>query len=118
MNEEQIRDLVIIWPGVTEHFPFDEFTLVFKVAGKMFLLVSLEEDPLRANMKGTEEQNAEWREQYPDSIFPGYHMDKKHWNTVIMEGDLQGVFIKQMIKNSYDLVLSKLPKKVQAELKG
>ena len=116
MNEEQIRDFVIAWPGVTEHFPFDEFTLVFKVAGKMFLLVALDEDPLRANMKGNVEQNADWREQFPDDIFPGYHMDKAHWNTVIMEGSTSSVFLKEMILCSYNLDIEKLPKKIREEL--
>lgn len=117
MNEEQIRDYVINWPGVSEHFPFDEVTLVFKVAGKMFMLVALDDDPLRANLKGSEEQNAEWRENYPDEIFAGYHMDKKHWNTVIMEGNLPAAFLKEMIRNSYNLVIEKLPKKMQLALK-
>ena len=118
MNEEQIRNLVIDWPGVSEHFPFDQFTLVFKVAGKMFLLLALDEDPLRANLKGNAEQNAEWREQFPDDIFPGYHMDKNHWNTVVMEGNLPSSFLKEMIRNSYQLVIEKLPKKTRSELLG
>jgi predicted DNA-binding protein (MmcQ/YjbR family) len=117
MNGEQIRDFVINWPGVSEHFPFDEHTLVFKVAGKMFLLVALDEKPLRANLKGLPEQNLLWREEFPEDILPGYHMSKTHWNTVLMEGNLSTKFLKEMIKKSYEIVIEGLPKKTQQTLK-
>src|SRR5690554_1391789 len=87
MNIEEFRNYCISKKGVTESFPFDEKTLVFKVMGKMFALIGLDNNPATANLKCDPERSVELREQYPDQIYPGYHMDKKHWNTVEIEGN-------------------------------
>jgi len=95
--------------GVTEEFPFDEETLVFKVAGKIFLLASLETIPLQINIKCDPEKAIELREEY-DSILPGYHMNKKHWNTIIIDGTVPTRNLFEWIDDSYSLVISGLNK--------
>lgn len=103
MNIEELRDYAIAKPETEEGFPFGESTLVFKVKGKIFLLVSLDAQPLQFNAKCDPEKAMELREQY-DSVRPGYHMNKKHWNTVIIDGSLSKKQLKEMIDHSYALV--------------
>lgn len=104
--------------GVSEHFPFDEDTLVFKVGGKMFALSSLREwengNP-SVNLKCDPERALELRGQF-DDILPGYHMSKVHWNTVKINGSISDAFVKELIDHSYDLVLKSLTKKQQQEI--
>ncbi|SHF41462.1 Predicted DNA-binding protein, MmcQ/YjbR family [Mariniphaga anaerophila] len=114
MNIEELREYCVGKKGVTESFPFDETTLVFKVAGKMFCLTDLEGD-LFVNLKNEPEKNQELREQYP-AIKPGYHMNKQHWNTVSIDDSVSDEMIKQLIDDSYKLIVSKLPKKIREEL--
>ncbi len=114
MNIEEIREYCISKKGVTESFPFDETTLVFKVMAKMFALTDLVDD-LSLNLKCDPARAIELREQYP-AILPGYHMNKNHWNTVMVDGSLSKAFICQLIDHSYDLIVDKLPRKVQIEL--
>ena len=109
MNIEQIRDFCINKKGVSEEFPFDEETLVFKVMGKMFALASLEKIPLQINLKCDPEKAIELREKY-ESVQPGYHMNKKHWNTVQFESDLDEGFLCELVDHSYDMVIKKLRK--------
>ena len=109
MNIEQLRDYCLLKQGVTEEFPFDNDTLVFKVAGKAFLLTSLKE-PERFNVKCDPEYAIELRERFHE-VIPGYHMNKKHWNTVFVNGSLTQQLIRQFIDDSYDLVVNRLPKK-------
>lgn len=104
MDAEQIREYVLNKPHVTEGFPFGEDTLVFKVKNKMFLLLALDETPLRFNVKCDPDEAIALREEYPDTILPGYHMNKKHWNTVILSGKLPVKQVLEMIDNSYLLV--------------
>jgi predicted DNA-binding protein (MmcQ/YjbR family) len=85
MNIEQIREYCLKKKGVTEEFPFDEETLVFKVMGKIFILASLDSIPLQFNLKCDPEKAIELREEY-EAVQPGYHMNKRHWNTVIIDG--------------------------------
>ena len=110
MDIIQLREYCLSFKGATEDFPFDEDTLVFKVMGKMFALVGLEKcDPEKA---------IELREKYPEEIYAGYHMSKKHWNTVVINGSqLTEKQIKHFINHSYELVVSKLTKKQKQELK-
>jgi len=116
MDIEQIRDYCISKAGTTEEFPFDKDTLVFKVMGKMFALCGLEHQPLFINLKCDPDRAVELREQY-DCIQPAYHMNKKHWNSVYIEsGELSRNELLELIDHSYQLVVSKLPKKVKAEL--
>jgi predicted DNA-binding protein (MmcQ/YjbR family) len=104
MNIEELRDYCISKPAVTESFPFDENTLVFKVAGKMFLLTDLV-DAFSMNIKNTPEKVIELKEQYP-SVLPGYHMSKIHWITVIIDGMIADHLLKQWIDESYNLIVS------------
>ncbi len=106
MNIEEIRQYVLQKENVTEHFPFGEDTLVFKTADKIFLLAGLEQSPLSINVKCDPETAISLREEYPDNVLPGYHMNKKHWNTIVVPG-LKNNFIKQMIDESYRLVAKK-----------
>ena len=116
MNVEEIRAHCIDKKGVTESFPFDNDTLVFKVLDKIFLLISLEKQPLRINVKCDPEKAIELRESYSDNILPGYHMNKLHWNTVIINQELSNTLIKKFIDDSYHLVLKSLPKAKQLRL--
>ena len=116
MNIEQIRNYCLKKKGVTEEFPFDEETLVFKVLGKMFLLASLEKIPLQINLKCDPEKAVELREEHV-SVLPGWHMSKKHWNTVIMDGSIPAKEILKWIDHSYDLVVGGLKKSEIKKLK-
>jgi predicted DNA-binding protein (MmcQ/YjbR family) len=116
MNIEELRTYCLSLKGVTEDFPFDESTLVFKVVGKLFCLTDLE-GPLSINVKNEPEKNIELREEYP-AIKPGYHMSKIHWNTVEIDGSIPDDFIKNLIDESYDLVVMKLKKQEQQKLKS
>ena len=119
MHIEQLRDFCIAKKGVTEHFPFDEVTLVFKVMGKMFALTSLnnwEKGEEKINLKCNPEKSEELRTIY-EGIFPGFHMNKKHWNTVIINSSgVSDDLAKELINHSYDLVVKGLTKKLQKEL--
>lgn len=115
MTIATIYELCLEKPGVTEHFPFDEDTLVFKVGGKMFALLSLkrwEEGTGNINLKCDPDYAEELRALHIE-ITPGYHMSKKYWNTVDCKGGLAPVLIAALIQHSYDLVFKGLPKKVR-----
>ncbi len=106
MNAEEIREYTLSLVNVTEGFPFGEDTLVFKTNNKIFLLLSLSAVPLQFNVKCNPEYAIELREKY-SCILPGYHMNKKHWNTIIVDGTLSAHQLKQFIKDSYVLVAKK-----------
>ncbi len=107
MNVEFIREFALSLKDVTEGFPFGESVLVFKIKNKIFLLLPLDEIKLQFNVKCNPEKAIEWREEYPDTILPGYHMNKKHWNTIVIDGRLSWSQIKEMIEDSYGLVKGK-----------
>lgn len=107
MDIEYLRDYVLKKPLVTEGFPFGETVLVFKVNGKVFLLVSLDAEPLQFNVKCDPEKAIELREEFPETVLPGYHMNKKHWNTVIVNGRLSAKQLLQMVDDSYQLIKKK-----------
>jgi predicted DNA-binding protein (MmcQ/YjbR family) len=109
MNIEELRDYCISKPAVTEGFPFDESTLVFKVAGKMFLLTDLV-DAFSMNIKNTPEKVIEFKEQYT-SVLPGYHMNKIHWITVMIDGTIGDNQLKQWIDESYNLIIAGFSRK-------
>jgi predicted DNA-binding protein (MmcQ/YjbR family) len=117
MNIEELRNYCLTKKGVEETFPFDSETLVFKVMNKAFLLTGIHSKPLQFNVKCVPEKAVELRERY-NYVQPGYHMNKKHWNTIICEGKANGKLIKEWIDDSYDLVVNGLPKKSLAELKS
>lgn len=110
MNAETIRTFALTMQDVTESFPFDEVTLVFKVNEKIFLLLALDAHPLQFNVKCDPDEAISLRDQYPDNIMPGYHMNKIHWNTIIPDG-LSSKLICKMIENSYQLVAGKSMKR-------
>lgn len=114
MNIEELRDYCITKKGVTESFPFDEETLVFKVMNKMFLLTNINKN-LSMNVKCDPEKAIELREQY-NSVLPGWHMNKKHWNTVDIDGSISDQQLKEWIDHSYNLIVASLTKKLQNEL--
>jgi len=114
MNIEELRDYCLSKKGVTESFPFDEEVLVFKVMNKMFLLTNINKD-LSMNVKCDPEKAIELREQY-SSVLPGWHMNKKHWNTVDIDGSIPDHILKGWVDNSYDLIVASLTKKLQNEL--
>ena len=109
MNIEELREYCLKKKAVTESFPFDKFTLVFKVKGKMFALLPLERVP-QINLKCDPEKAIELREHYA-AVTPGYHMDKRLWNTVQIDGSISDNLIREWIDDSYQLVVAKLPKK-------
>lgn len=107
MDIEVLREYVLQKPLVTEGFPFGDSTIVFKVNNKVFLLVPLDTGHLQFNVKCDPERAIELREEYPESILPGYHMNKKHWNTVIADGRLSKKQLLQFVDDSYALVNKK-----------
>lgn len=118
MNIEELLGFCSQKKGVTESFPFDQDTLVFKVGGKMFLLTSLkmwEQGEPSVNLKCDPERAILLREDY-DDILPGYHMSKIHWNTVNVNKGVSDQMINELIDHSYDLVLKSLTKKLQTEI--
>jgi len=118
MNLESFYEYCLSKKGVTEHFPFDEDTLVFKVGGKMFALSSLsqwEKGEPAVNLKCDPERAQELRAQY-DDIKPGWHMSKIHWNTVAINKDVPNALVKELIDHSYELVFNSLTKKIQVEI--
>jgi predicted DNA-binding protein (MmcQ/YjbR family) len=115
VNIEEIRDYCLAKPGVTEDMPFGEDTLVFRIGQKLFLLASLSQGD-RFNAKCDPERAIELREQHTE-VQPGYHMNKKHWNTVHIDGNLSRRQLCEMIDHSYDLVLKTLPKNARERIK-
>jgi predicted DNA-binding protein (MmcQ/YjbR family) len=109
MNIEAVRDYCLSKPGAEETLPFGPDVIVFKVNNRAFLLLPLDTDELRFNVKCDPELALELREQY-NSVLPGYHMNKKHWNTIIADGTIPSKLIKEWIDHSYDLVSTKKKK--------
>ena len=104
MNIEEIREYCLAKKGASEGFPFGENTLVFKVSGKMFALISLDE--MQVNLKCNPDLAIELREQF-DSVIPGYHMNKKYWNTIFLDGTIEDKLIREWIDLSYSLIVKK-----------
>jgi len=114
MNIEEFREYCLSKKDVTECFPFDDVTLVFKVKGKMFALTNTDEE-FSVNLKCDPEKAIELREHF-SSVQPGYHMDKKHWNTIIPDTSLTDELLKKWTDDSYELVVKKLPKSAKKPL--
>ena len=109
MDLAQFREYCLSKPRATEGTPFGPDVLVFKVSDKMFALAALDEMPTTVNLKCDPDQALELRDRY-DEVTPGYHMNKKHWNTVGIEGGIPDSELRKMIDHSYDLVAKRLPK--------
>ncbi len=116
MNIEQLRDYCLSKAGAEETLPFGPDTLVYKAGGKVFLLVGLEAEELRFNVKCDPDKAIELREQF-SCVLPGYHMNKKHWNTIVVDGSVSSKQLKEWIDHSYTLIIDSLPKKIRDELK-
>ncbi len=116
MDILEFREYCLSLPAATECTPFDEDTLVFKVMGKMFVYAGMEGFS-RFNVKCDPDLAVELRGRYPE-ITPGFHSNKLHWNTIRVDGDLTDAFMKEQIRNSYDLVVAGLPRKLKEELAG
>jgi len=109
MDAVEFREYCLTKPKATEGTPFGETVLVFKLAGNMFALMSLDEVPATANLKCDPDLALELRDRY-EHVRPGYHMNKKHWNTVEIEGRIPETELRKMIDHSYDLVVQRLPR--------
>jgi predicted DNA-binding protein (MmcQ/YjbR family) len=107
MNIEALREYCLSKPGAEETLPFGPDTLVFKVSGKIFLITGLDSHPLQFNVKCDPDKAIELREAFPDHVLPGYHMNKKHWNTVIADGFLSSKQLREFVDESYELVKKK-----------
>ncbi|MFN4315367.1 MAG: MmcQ/YjbR family DNA-binding protein [Chitinophagaceae bacterium] len=112
MNIEDLQQFCLSLPEVEETLPFGPDTLVFKVQGKVFLLAGLDQSPVSFNVKCDPEKAIELREAYP-AVQPGYHMNKKHWNTVTADGSISTSLLKEWIRESYELVKPRAKKKKQ-----
>ena len=110
MDLAKFREYCLSRPGATEGTPFGPDTLVFKVGGKIFAITSLDEIPPRANLKCNPDLALELRDRY-EQVSPGYHMNKKHWNTVEIESGIPDIELRKMIDHSYDLVAKKLSRR-------
>jgi predicted DNA-binding protein (MmcQ/YjbR family) len=108
IGADELRDLCLGFPGSVEAFPFGPETSVFKVAGKMFALSQLAGSPLRVSLKCEPPLAEQLRAAHP-AVLPGYHLNKRHWNTVIIDGSIPEQAIRDMMEDSYDLVVSRLP---------
>ena len=117
MQLEEIRNYCLKKKVVTEDFPFDEETLVFKVFGKLFLLTNINDEEISVNLKCEPALAIELRDKY-ESVKPGYHMNKKHWNTVKYTGEFSEKEFFKMIDHSYEQVVKSMSKKIQEELKN
>ncbi|QUH02412.1 MmcQ/YjbR family DNA-binding protein [Saccharopolyspora erythraea] len=115
MTPKELRAACLGFAGAREEFPFDEANSVFKVVGKIFALSRLDASPLRVSLKCDPELAVQLRGTYP-AITPGYHLPKRHWNTVVLDGSVPDRLVLEMIEDSYDLVVSKLAKREQEKL--
>lgn len=109
MDIEQFRDYCLVKKGVMEDFPFGEMTLCMKVVGKIFAITGLDGAQFTVNLKCDPDYAVELREQYPE-VQPGFHMNKKHWNTVDFEGTLEEPLLRKLIDHSYEQVVKSLKK--------
>jgi predicted DNA-binding protein (MmcQ/YjbR family) len=115
MDATELRRWCLQHAGAIEDFPFGAETSVFKVAGKMFALSALDRAPLQVSVKCEPELAVDLRNTYP-AIRPGYHLNKRHWNTITVDGSLPDQLVRDLVEDSYDLVVSALPKRLRREL--
>ncbi|GGP76830.1 MmcQ/YjbR family DNA-binding protein [Saccharothrix coeruleofusca] len=116
MTPAALREACLALPGAREEFPFDEHSSVFKVAGKMFALSALRAVPLRVSLKCDPDLAVQLRLAHP-AITGGYHLNKRHWNTVVLDGSVPERLVLDMIEDSYDLVVAGLPKREREKLR-
>jgi predicted DNA-binding protein (MmcQ/YjbR family) len=117
MNAVALRTWCLAQHAACEEFPFGPRTSVFKVGGKMFALSALAQTPLEVSVKAEPELAVQLRDTYP-AIRPGYHLNKRHWNTITLDGSLPNQLVRDLIEDSYDLVVDALPKRTRAQIEG
>jgi len=117
MDADELRRWCLAYPGAVEDFPFGPETSVFKVGGKMFALSALGRAPLEVSVKCEPELAVDLRDSYA-AIRPGYHLNKRHWNTITLDGSLPDPLVRDLVEDSYDLVCDGLPKRVREEIRG
>lgn len=117
MNYEELHAYCMSLKAVTDHFPFDEVTLVLKVQGKMFALIPFDNPETQISLKCDPERAIQLREEY-EAIVPAWHFNKKHWNTVMVDPSISEKFLCELINHSYELVVAGLPRKLQQELQN
>lgn len=117
MDIESLRDYCLSKPAAEETLPFGPDILVYKVGGKIFLITSLADESFRFSVKCDPEKAIELRERY-DCVQPGYHLNKKHWNTIYIDGSVSNSVLKEWINDSYDLIVNSLPAKTRDQVKG
>ncbi|NGO45322.1 MmcQ/YjbR family DNA-binding protein [Streptomyces ureilyticus] len=110
MTPQELRAFCLSFNAAVEDFPFSPEISVFKVLGKLFALTHLDSRPLTVNLKCDPEDAVRLRDEYPGLIIPGWHMNKRHWNTVTVDGELQDRLVRELIEDSYDLVVAGLPR--------
>lgn len=116
MTPQELKAACLALPGAKEEFPFGETNSVFKVAGKIFAISRLGADPLRVSLKCDPDLAVTLRTSYPDAVIPGYHLNKRHWNTVAVNDTVPDRLVQDMIEDSYDLVVSGLSRREQDKL--
>ena len=116
MTAAKLRKVCLSFPGAYEDFPFGPETSVFKVEQKLFALSALAASPLKVSLKCEPELAVSLRGSYPDSIVPGYHLNKRHWNTVLCDGELSDSMVRDMVEDSYDLIVAAMPAAVRERL--
>ena len=116
MKEVKLRTYIESKAGALADYPFDEYTRVYKVGGKMFALISEDENPLRMNLKCDPADSLALRAEHK-AILPGYHMNKKHWNTIVLDGSLTEDLVHEMIDHSYELVVERLSLKLKEKFR-
>ena len=116
MTAAALRKLCLGFPGAYEDFPFGANASVFKVEGKMFAISLLRSSPLKISLKCEPELAEQLRGSYPDAITPGYHLNKRHWNTVLLDGSLPDDMVRDMVEDSYDLIVAAMPRAVRERL--
>lgn len=115
MNVQELRDLLLSFPGVTEEEPFGPEVVVYKVMGKMFALVDYDSVPPTMNLKCDPGRALDLRDVH-EAIRPGYHMNKRHWNTLDLDGSLRSALIAELVRHSYNLVFAALPRRLREEI--
>ena len=116
MTPRALRKLCLSFPGAYEDFPFGPETSVFKVEKKLFAISALGASPLKVSVKCEPELAEQLRASYPDCVAPGYHLNKRHWNTVTLDGTLSEVMVHDMLEDSYDLIVAAMPRSVREKL--
>jgi predicted DNA-binding protein (MmcQ/YjbR family) len=116
VTARELRKLCLDFPGAYEDFPFGPETSVFKVEKKLFAISALNAFPLKVSLKCEPELAEELRSSYPDAVTPGYHLNKRHWNTVLCDGPLPDAMVRDMVEDSYDLIVAAMPRAVRQRL--